>query len=151
MRADLGAVKREVIERGSAAGSSIMKLHAQRRPERPSPRAVEVAGDRLNNEEFRLRIGLARIPLYIPPFIVAPAQENLYQELDARMNAAIFERRDLAEHARLKAEQKALMRFRPWMKHSFTDPTPPVPFHPQVLADFATVEEMCQKVLTELH
>jgi hypothetical protein len=36
------------------------------------------------------------------------------------------------------------------MKHSLTDPTAPVVFHPQVLADFATVEEMCQKVLAEL-
>ncbi len=72
MRADLGAVKREVIERGSAAGSSIMKLHAQRRPERPSPRAVEVAGDRLNNEEFRLRIGLASLPRNAPQGIANP-------------------------------------------------------------------------------
>jgi hypothetical protein len=100
-------------------------------------------------EGFRHSLG-HRIPLYIPPYIVAPAQENLYQDLEARINSALFERGDLAEHARLEAEQKALTHFRPWMKHSFTDPTPPVPFHPQVLADFATVEEMCQKILAEL-
>jgi hypothetical protein len=102
-------------------------------------------------EGFRHSLG-PRIPLYIPPYTVAPAQVDLYQNLEARMNAALFffERRDLAEHARLKAQQKELRRFRPCMKHSFTDPTPPVVLHPQVLADFATVEEMCQKVLGEL-
>jgi hypothetical protein len=58
-------------------------------------------------EGFRHSLG-HRIPLYIPPYIVAPAQVNLYQDLEARMNAALFERGDLAEHARLEAEQKAL-------------------------------------------
>jgi hypothetical protein len=66
------------------------------------------------------------------------------------MNEALFRRGNMAEHARLKLEQEALTRFRPWMKHSFADPSPPIVFHPQVLADFATIEEMCRRILSEL-
>lgn len=66
------------------------------------------------------------------------------------MNEAL-RRRDLADYTRLEIEQGALARFLPWMKHSFTDATPPVVFHAQVLADFLTVEEMCMRILAELN
>ena len=42
------------------------------------------------------------------------------------------------------------MFFRPFMKHSFTDPAPPVMFHAQILADFATVEEISRRILGAL-
>jgi hypothetical protein len=102
-----------------------------------------------NLESFRHSLG-HRIPLYIPPFIVSPADVPLYEDLETRMNEALFRRGDVAEYTRLKLEQEALTRFRPWMKHSFEDPSPPVVFHPQVLADFATIEEMCRRISSEL-
>ena len=101
-------------------------------------------------ENFRHSLG-HRIPLYVAPYIVNPENLANYENLEKQMNAAIFQLRDLDEHARLKAEQAALTHFRPWMKHSLADPTPPVVFHVQVLSDFATVEEIAQKVLAELN
>lgn len=100
-------------------------------------------------ENFRHSLG-HRIPLYIPPYVVAPANLPLYEDLELRMSDAL-RRRDLVEHARLSIERDVLTRFRPLMKQSFEDPTPPVVFHAQVLADFATVEEMSLKVLAELN
>ncbi|CAN1517608.1 hypothetical protein MCEMSEM23_00981 [Rhabdaerophilaceae bacterium] len=100
-------------------------------------------------EGFRHSLG-HRIPLYIPPFTVNPAQADLYQDLENRKTAALIQHENRVDYDRLEAEQNALRRFKPWMKHSFNDPTPPVVFHAQVLADFASVEEICQKVLLEL-
>jgi hypothetical protein len=102
-----------------------------------------------NLESYRHSLG-HRIPLYIPPHIVDPAKADHYRHLEERMMAALLEQRDIEEHNRLQAEQEALMRFRPLMKHSFNDPTPPIVFHAQVLVDFATVGEMCERVLAEL-
>jgi len=99
-------------------------------------------------EGFRHSLG-HRIPLYIPPHTVDPADVPRYQALEADMHEAL-RNSDVRTYERLKAEQAALTRFRPWMKHSLTDPTPPVLFHSQVLADFATIEEICLKIRDEL-
>jgi len=102
-----------------------------------------------NLESFRHSLG-HRIPLYIPPYIVSPENMAKYENLEAQIDAALFQRGDLETHVRLEVERDALTQFRPLMKHSFNDPAPPIMFHAQVLADFATVEEVAQKVLAEL-
>jgi hypothetical protein len=100
-------------------------------------------------ENFRHSLG-HRIPLYIPPYILDPKNLIQYESLDLRMSDAL-RRSDLAEHSRLEGQRDALTHFRPWMKQSFADPTPPVVFHAQVLADFATVEDMSLRMLAELN
>lgn len=100
-------------------------------------------------ENFRHSLG-HRIPLYIAPYTVNFHNEGLYQDLEARKITALFENDDLVEHDILEAEQSSLRLFRPWMQHSLNNPKPPVVFYAQVLADFATVEEVCQRVLAEL-
>jgi hypothetical protein len=102
-----------------------------------------------NLESFRHSLG-HRIPLYIPPYVVSTADLPDYEDLGVRINDALFKRGDLEEHEQLKVERQALASFRPWMKHSFEDPTPPIAFHAQVLADFATIEEMARRILAEL-
>ena len=42
---------------------------------------------------------------------------------------------------RLRAEQQALGRFRPWMIHSTYDQSPTVVFHFPLLQDYITVDE----------
>ncbi|MBI1321173.1 MAG: hypothetical protein GC168_19785 [Candidatus Hydrogenedens sp.] len=101
-------------------------------------------------ENFRHSLG-HRIPLYIPPYIVNTEDFDNYKSLDTQMNDALLLRRDMEEYNRLEVEQKTLIKFWPWMKHSLNDPEPPVVFHAQVLADFATIEEVGQKVLVELN
>lgn len=99
-------------------------------------------------EGFRHSLG-HRIPLYIPPHVVDPADVPQYQALEASIHEAL-RNCDVEAYQALKVEQAALARFRPWMKHSLTDPTPPVIFHSQVLSDFATIEEMCLRIRDEL-
>ncbi len=87
-----------------------------------------------------------RIPLFIPPYCVPDANDAAYMALDVRKIAA----RDAAEYERIKAEQLELVVFQPVMKHTLKDRKPPVVFHFQLLQDFATVEEIGQKMLGEL-
>ena len=53
------------------------------------------------------------------------------------------------EYGRFQEEQKKLGRFRPWMTHSRTENAPSIVFHPQLLADFSTVDEFGRKMLEE--
>jgi hypothetical protein len=99
-------------------------------------------------EDFRHALA-HRIPLYIPPHVVTPANAASYQELERQMRAAAG-RMDFTERERLKAEQRQLTFFRPWMQHSFIEEADPVAFHSQMLADFNTIDEMANKMLDEL-
>jgi hypothetical protein len=90
-----------------------------------------------------------RIPLYVPPFMVTPANTPAYQDLEQRMWEAL-RRGEVDEHGRLTAEQAKLTFFRPFMAHSFEEQKGIVTFHPQLLADFNTVEAIGRKVLEEL-
>jgi hypothetical protein len=51
----------------------------------------------------------------------------------------------------LFTEQMKLGRFRPWVQHSFEEGAKPVVFHPQMLADFTTVDELGHTTLAELN
>jgi hypothetical protein len=75
--------------------------------------------------------------------------ERVYRELEAKMNEAIKQHK-FEEYDRLSTEQIKLGRFRPWVQHSFEEGAKPVVFHPQMLADFNTVNELGHKMLDEL-
>ncbi len=97
-----------------------------------------------------LRHALAhRIPLYIPPYVIEDADAAAYDELAKKMSAAI-KALDFAAYDALSAEQPTLGRFQPWISQSFAEGAKPVVFHPQLLADFNTVDELGRKVLAEL-
>jgi hypothetical protein len=57
---------------------------------------------------------------------------------------------DFEEHERLSAEQMGLTKFRPWMQHSFEEKARPIVLHPQLLADFSTIDGLGWKLLGEL-
>lgn len=90
-----------------------------------------------------------RIPLYIPPYVVRPEDEAAYKEFGQKMIEASL-KGELAEHGRLAAEQQRLVRFLPWIHHSYLEKTRPAVFHPQLLADFHTIEELGLKMHNEL-
>jgi hypothetical protein len=90
-----------------------------------------------------------RIPLYIPPYNVDPANEAACQALEAAKNAALFGG-NLEEHERLSAAQQQMEFFRPRMLHSIGEGARPLVFHTQLLANFNTIEEMGRKVLDHL-
>ena len=89
-----------------------------------------------------------RIPLYIPPFIVGPDVMDEYNRLERDSGEALRAGK-LEEYDRLQADQKKLGRFRPWMTHSRTENAPSIVFHPQLLADFNTVDEFGREMLKE--
>jgi hypothetical protein len=90
-----------------------------------------------------------RISLYIPPYIISTDNHAAYQDLGARMNAALM-CKDFAEYDRLSSEQDKLGKFRAWMFHSIEEEAPPIYFHPQILADFNTIEDIGLRMLDEL-
>jgi hypothetical protein len=90
-----------------------------------------------------------RIPLYIPPYVVTTENEATHQSLESAKDAARFSG-DLLEHDRLQDQQRQMEFFRPWMQHSFGEGVRPLVFHPQLLANFNTIEELGRKVLEEL-
>jgi hypothetical protein len=91
-----------------------------------------------------------RIPLYIPPYTVRPQDEAAYNEIEQKMIDASM-KGELAEHGALAEEQQKLMRFLPWMHHSYVEKGKPAVFHPQLLADFHTVEELGLRMHGELN
>jgi hypothetical protein len=100
-------------------------------------------------EDFRHALA-HKIPLYIPPYVVSPANEVAYREIQERSKAAIS-RGNFVEYGHMSAEQDALGVFRPWVIHSVgRQPANPVMLHAQLLTDFATVESVAQRMLAEL-
>jgi hypothetical protein len=90
-----------------------------------------------------------RIPLYIPPFVVHPDQLDKDERLEREMAAAV-RALDFVEYHRLEDAQKTLGAFRPWMTRSLVEAPRPMLFHPQLIADFPTVQEIARKMLDEL-
>lgn len=90
-----------------------------------------------------------RIPLYIPPYVIPEKNRAAYDEFEVQKAEAVkalaFDKRDS-----LAVEQLKLTEFKPWMKHSFEEGSKTIVFHPQILSDFATVEEIGHKMLEEL-
>lgn len=91
-----------------------------------------------------------RIPLYIPPFIVRPDVVDEYNRLE-RASGDAMRAHKFEEYHRLQEEQKKLGRFRPAMTHSRTENAHSIVFHPQLLADFNTVDEFGREMLNELN
>jgi hypothetical protein len=101
-----------------------------------------------NLEDFRHALA-HRVPLFVPPYIITQDKLPEYDELQVGMNEAIA-KRDFDTYERKSNEQDALGVFRPWMLHSVVETEAYIVFHPQLFADFATVEEIGRKMLAEL-
>jgi hypothetical protein len=98
--------------------------------------------------DYRHALG-HRIPPYIPPGSVLKKNHNAFNELQRQMNEALNTFRPY-EYERLLVEQSKLLVFQPMVGHSFDEMEAPYRFHPQLLADFVTVEELAYKMLEEL-
>ncbi|HEY6619346.1 MAG TPA: hypothetical protein VIY68_07365 [Steroidobacteraceae bacterium] len=90
-----------------------------------------------------------RIPLYIPPYIVTPANLDEYNRLE-QTSCEALQRADFKEYDRLQSEQKKLGLFRPWMTHSQFEKAPSIVFHSQLIADYVTIDEFGRTMLEEL-
>lgn len=90
-----------------------------------------------------------RIPLYIPPYVITPDKQAEYDALGEAADAAVGAG-NLEQYDQLTYARNAMGVFQPLMTHSFSERSPRVPFHVQLLADFNTIEEMGREMLTEL-
>jgi hypothetical protein len=99
-------------------------------------------------EDFRHSLA-HRVPLFVPPYIITPDKEAAYNELQIAMDDAIA-RRDFDTYDKKSEQQRALGIFRPMMLHSVVETEVYVAFHPRIIADFATVEEIGRNMLVEL-
>jgi hypothetical protein len=99
-------------------------------------------------EDFRHALA-HRVPLFVPPYIITPDKEAAYNELQIAMDDAIA-RRDFDTYDKKSEQQRALGIFRPMMLHSVVETEVYVAFHPRIIADFATVEEIGRNMLVEL-
>jgi hypothetical protein len=90
-----------------------------------------------------------RIPLYIPPGGVRSNDHDKARELEERKTAALNALKPY-EYQRLDAEQLKLFVFQPLICRSFNEMPAPFAFHPQLIADFLTVEELGLRMLAEL-
>jgi hypothetical protein len=91
-----------------------------------------------------------RIPLYVPPYTVAPANIERHDGLEREKTSAMS-RGDFSGYERLDAEQVSLGKFTPAMTHSHSEACGTVAFHAQVLADWNTVAEIADKLLAQLN
>jgi hypothetical protein len=98
--------------------------------------------------DYRHALG-HRIPLYIPAGSVLKKNHDAFNNLQRRMNEALSNFRPY-EYERLLVEQSKLLVFQPMVGHSFSEMEAPYRFHPQLLADFLTIEELAVRVLDEL-
>lgn len=90
-----------------------------------------------------------KIPLYVVPLTVTPAQNEQRARLDILRQEAV-KRRDFSEFDRLSEEIETVGKFEPLMTHSFGNNSKVVRFHPQILADWGAIIEISQKFLQEL-
>ena len=72
-----------------------------------------------------------RIPLYIPPYIISEEKSAEYNDLDAKKYAT----KNVEEYQSITTEQLKLVKFAPWMQHSYQEGSKQIVFHPQVLRD----------------
>jgi hypothetical protein len=90
-----------------------------------------------------------RIPPYIPPYCVDPANQSRYQELNTLILQDALAG-DSAAKEQHQAEQDSLKFFRPYMGHSFEENAPIGIVHQQMLIDFLTIEEFAWKMREQL-
>ena len=90
-----------------------------------------------------------RIPLYIPPSLVAHDKAEEYERKGAEILDAI-RRREYEEAEALENAQNEVISFLPVTTHSFEEQSRFVYFHCQMLADFNTVEEIAWRMLRAL-
>jgi hypothetical protein len=91
-----------------------------------------------------------RIPPYVPPAALNDKQqlkfECLEQEIKRLHEEGDFERIEVRQD-----EQESLGRSNPLFVHSFSEEAIPVYLHPQLIADFRTVEELLKTVIANFY
>jgi hypothetical protein len=87
-----------------------------------------------------------RIPLYIIPSFLTPAESKRYRDLGEELNSA-FAKRDYAEAGAKLDEMSSLGTFRPFFAHSLRDPIEQFPLHERLASDLGALAAIVASVL----
>jgi hypothetical protein len=142
----LGQRKHGKLERNDVG---LFQTETQKRL--PEALQTYLQSDRLSNwysdYSKNYRDALAhRIPLYVPPSIFSPVDSDKYLELEAQLQRLdLTEHKDLEIYGDILQQQERLGRPSPWFVHSVGEDARPVFLHAQVIADYATIEEVVAK------
>lgn len=88
-----------------------------------------------------------RILPYVPPAALNPDEARKFKDLEA----AIREATDPFRIRSLQEEQSRLGRSNPHFVHSFSENSKPLYLHPQLLADFGTVEDILKNAIDHFY
>lgn len=89
-----------------------------------------------------------RIPLYVPPSLLNDAEAHVFRDREQQIQKLDLTKEvDRDKYTELYDVQQKLGRVSHIFAHSLNEGSRPVYFHAQVLADFATVEEVIQKFI----
>ena len=83
-----------------------------------------------------------RIPLYVPPFMVSKEEQEKYLKLEEQLFD--FSLEGIANHDKIREEQKGLGKACPFYVHSLSE-SRTMYLHAQVIADYITIEEIVNK------
>jgi len=117
----------------------------------PDPLSVYLQSDHLGewfaeySKNYRDAVA-HRIPLYVPPSILTGEAQKRYLELEAQIqDLDLTQLGNLELYRKILDEQKLLGKASPLFVHSTSEIGRPMYIHAQVLADYATVEEVVSK------
>lgn len=98
--------------------------------------------------EFRHALA-HRIPFYVPPYLVIGDDIERYNALEKQKWARI-KAKDIEGYVAADEEQDRLGKFRPIIAQSPSSGSRTIAFHPQLIADISTVEELGRLALSGL-
>lgn len=90
-----------------------------------------------------------RIPLYIPPFTINSKNIDEFQKIEIEKTNALVNY-DIELYKKAEEKQERLGKFVPLIMHSFSEQAKPIVFHPQILANLATVDVLAHAVMDAL-
>jgi hypothetical protein len=82
-----------------------------------------------------------RVPPYVPPSALNDDEAREFSEIDRKLQQ-LFPQHKYDEIEKLQERQRSLGRSNPLFVHSFSENAVPLYLHPQVLADFNTIEQL---------
>jgi hypothetical protein len=103
---------------------------------------------RANLEDYRHALA-HRVPLYVPPFVIPPADDAEFLALQQEAEAASAAG-DHNGYFIARSKLLTLGTFEPMMVHSFAEGSRPIRYHGQVLSDLKTIAHIANRLLTEL-
>ena len=98
-------------------------------------------------EEFRHALA-HQIPLYVPPFSIAPQNADKYYNVEMSIFESITQRNEAKVRAQQR-ERDSLRFFQPWMGSS-NGRHRTIQFHTQLLTDFKTIEMIGTELIVKL-